>query len=181
MRVGSVFWFPRSLVLAATSAFAQKNAGLTDKEIKIGQDTPLHWTAFRWSIQGRVDAAYISRLNAQGGINAVPHLIRSDDLTPSKAVRNAARELVESEQVLGLFCSVALYPTSLENLNQRQGSASVDFSGRRDLRRTNTIVVDGVLHAAAHRGKAPRTIHSGDQARRQDRRPVSDDPSAKAI
>jgi ABC-type branched-subunit amino acid transport system substrate-binding protein len=113
-----------ALALVATSAFAQKNGpGVTDKEIKIGQTQPYSGPVSAWSVQGRVDAAYVNRLNAQGGINGRKiNLISLDDAySPPKAVERA-RELVESEHVLGLFGSVGTVPNVAvaKYLNQRK-------------------------------------------------------------
>src|SRR3981081_4624094 len=101
-----------ALALAATPAFAQKNGpGVTDKEIKIGQTQPYSGPVSAWSVQGRVDIASINRINAQGGINGrkIRMISLDDGYSPPKAVERA-RELVESEQVLGLFGSGSTVP-----------------------------------------------------------------------
>jgi ABC-type branched-subunit amino acid transport system substrate-binding protein len=113
-----------ALALAATSALAQKNGpGVTDKEIKIGQTQPYSGPVSAWSVQGRVDIASINRLNAQGGINGrkIKMISLDDGYSPPKAVERA-RELVESEQVLGLFGSVGTVPNVAvaKYLNQRK-------------------------------------------------------------
>ena len=113
-----------ALTLVASSAWAQKNGpGVTDKEIKIGQTQPYSGPVSAWSVQGRVDSAYMNRLNAQGGINGrkVKLLSLDDGYSPPKAVERA-RELVESEQVLGLFGSVGTVPNVAvaKYLNQRK-------------------------------------------------------------
>jgi ABC-type branched-subunit amino acid transport system substrate-binding protein len=111
---------PRALVplatLLALAAIAPANAqkygpGVTDKEIKIGQTQPYSGPVSAWSVQGRVDMAYINRLNAKGGINGrqIKMLSLDDGYSPPKAVERV-RELVEKEQVLGLFASVGTVP-----------------------------------------------------------------------
>jgi branched-chain amino acid transport system substrate-binding protein len=113
-----------ALMLVAAPAVAQKNGpGVTDKEIKIGQTQPYSGPVSAWSVQGRVDAAYINRLNAQGGINGrkIKMISLDDGYSPPKAVERA-RELVESEHVLGLFGSVGTVPNVAvaKYLNQRK-------------------------------------------------------------
>ena len=111
-------------LLIAASAHAQTSGpGVTDKEIKIGQTMPYSGPVSAWSVQGRVDLAYMTRLNAKGGINgrSVKLLSLDDGFSPPKAVERV-RELVESEQVLGLFGSVGTVPNVAvaKYLNQKK-------------------------------------------------------------
>lgn len=99
-------------VMIAATAHAQTNGpGVTDKEIRIGQTMPYSGPVSAWSVQGRVDLAYMKRLNAKGGIDGRSvNLISLDDgFSPPKAIERV-RELVESEKVLGLFGSVGTVP-----------------------------------------------------------------------
>jgi ABC-type branched-subunit amino acid transport system substrate-binding protein len=101
-----------ALAVPTGTAFANNDGpGVTDKEIKIGQTQPYSGPVSAWSVQGRVEAAYIKRLNAQGGINGrqIKMISLDDGYSPPKAVERA-RELVESEKVLGLFGSVGTVP-----------------------------------------------------------------------
>ena len=100
-----------ALAIGMAPAGAQQSPGVSDKEIKIGQTQPYSGPVSAWSVQGRVDMAYMNRLNAEGGINGrkVKLLSLDDGYSPPKAVERA-RELVESEQVLGLFGSVGTVP-----------------------------------------------------------------------
>lgn len=111
-------------LLIAASAHAQTNGpGVTEKEIKIGQTMPYSGPVSAWSVQGRVDLAYMTRLNAKGGINgrSIKLLSLDDGFSPPKAVERV-RELVESEQVLGLFGSVGTVPNVAvaKYLNQKK-------------------------------------------------------------
>lgn len=111
-------------MLLTTAAIAQTNGpGVTDKEIKIGQTMPYSGPVSAWSVQGRVDLAYMKRLNAKGGINGrtVKLLSLDDGFSPPKAVERV-RELVESEKVLGLFGSVGTVPNVAvaKYLNQKK-------------------------------------------------------------
>src|SRR3981081_3878044 len=59
------------LAFSATGTYAQNNGpGVTATEIKIGQTQPYSGPVSAWSIQGRVDLAYMNKINAQDGINA---------------------------------------------------------------------------------------------------------------
>jgi branched-chain amino acid transport system substrate-binding protein len=50
------------LMYPAGGAYAQVNGpGVTDTEIKIGQTQPYSGPVSAWSVQGRVDLAYINR------------------------------------------------------------------------------------------------------------------------
>ncbi|MBS0222043.1 MAG: ABC transporter substrate-binding protein, partial [Proteobacteria bacterium] len=95
------------LALSPANSFAQEaTPGVTATEITIGQTQPYSGPVSAWSVQGRVDQAYINRLNAKGGINGrkIKMLSLDDGYSPPKAIERA-RELVESDHVLGLFGS----------------------------------------------------------------------------
>jgi len=100
------------LAFSATSTYGQNNGpGVTATEIKIGQTQPYSGPVSAWSIQGRVDLAYMNKINAQGGINGrkIKLISLDDGYSPPKALERA-RELVESERVLGFFGSVGTTP-----------------------------------------------------------------------
>jgi len=118
LSLAALFMFP------AGAAYAQVNGpGVTDTEIKIGQTQPYSGPVSAWSVQGRVDLAYINRLNANGGINGrkIKMLSLDDGYSPPKAVERV-RELVEKENVLGLFGSVGTVPqvAVAKYLNQKK-------------------------------------------------------------
>src|SRR5262249_13203604 len=96
---------------------------VTATEITIGQTQPYSGPVSAWSVQGRVDTAYMNRLNAKGGINGrkVKLLSLDDAYSPPKSIERA-RELVESDHVLGLFGSVGTVPNVAvaKYLNQKQ-------------------------------------------------------------
>lgn len=110
-RLMSLLWAAAGMLLAAAANAQALGPGVTDKEIKIGQTMPYSGPVSAWSVQGRVDLAYMNRLNARGGINgrSVKLLSLDDGFSPPKSVERV-RELVESEQVLGLFGSVGTVP-----------------------------------------------------------------------
>src|SRR6201993_604837 len=92
--------------MVATPALAQKkyDTGASDTEIKIGQTIPLSGPASAYGSIGEVQAAYIRRINEQGGINGRKiNLIQYDDAyNPPKTVEQV-RKLVESDEVLSTF------------------------------------------------------------------------------
>jgi branched-chain amino acid transport system substrate-binding protein len=97
---------------SAPRAFAQADTpGVTATEITIGQTQPYSGPVSAWSIQGRVDLAYMNKINAEGGINGrkIKMISLDDGYSPPKAVERT-RELVEKDNVLGLFASVGTTP-----------------------------------------------------------------------
>ena len=96
-------------MLAATSAFAQKNygPGVSDTEIRIGQTMPYSGPASFYGIEGRAQEAWLRKINEAGGINGRKiKLVSLDDaFSPPKTVE-ATRRMVEQEGVLFTFSSV---------------------------------------------------------------------------
>ena len=96
------------MMLAASSsdALAQKkyDAGATDTEIKIGNIMPYSGPASAYGIIGKIEAAYFTMINEQGGINGrkINFISYDDGYSPPKAVEQA-RKLVESDEVLLVF------------------------------------------------------------------------------
>ncbi len=74
------------------------------KEIKLGQIMPYSGPASAYGTIGRLQAAYFSKLNREGGINGYKvNLISLDDAySPPKAVEQV-RKLVEQEDVVAIF------------------------------------------------------------------------------
>jgi branched-chain amino acid transport system substrate-binding protein len=114
----------RPLILAALSlsivglspvAAADKKYGLgvTDTEIKLGQTMPYSGPLSSLSRFGRVEAAYLRKINASGGINGRQvRLVSLDDaFAPAKTVEQT-RKLVEGDGVLAIVGSVGT-PTNL--------------------------------------------------------------------
>ena len=99
------------IVLSASGsgAVAQKSydTGATDAEIKIGNIMPYSGPQSAWSMNGRTEAAYFRKVNAEGGINGrrIKFISYDDAYSPPKAVEQA-RRLVESDEVLLIFHSL---------------------------------------------------------------------------
>jgi branched-chain amino acid transport system substrate-binding protein len=87
--------------------------GVTDTEIRIGQTAPYSGPLSSLSVFGRVEAAYLRKINASGGINGrkVTLVSLDDAFTPSKTVEQT-RKLVESDGVLAIVGSIGT-PTNL--------------------------------------------------------------------
>jgi branched-chain amino acid transport system substrate-binding protein len=96
------------VVLAATNtaSLAQKkyDTGATDTEIKIGNIMPYSGPASAYGVEGKTEAAYFNKINAEGGINGrkVKFISYDDAYSPPKTVEQA-RKLVESDEVLLIF------------------------------------------------------------------------------
>src|SRR5580704_3236229 len=93
-----------TVALASTgSALAQKkyDTGASDTEIKIGNIMPYSGPASAYGVIGKTEAAYFSKINAEGGINGrkISFITYDDGYSPPKAVEQA-RKLVESDEVL---------------------------------------------------------------------------------
>ena len=87
--------------------------GVTDTEIKLGQTMPYSGPLSSLSRFGRVEAAYLRKINASGGINGrqVTLVSLDDAFAPAKTVEQT-RKLVEGDGVLAIVGSVGT-PTNL--------------------------------------------------------------------
>ncbi|MHB8267834.1 ABC transporter substrate-binding protein [Bradyrhizobium sp.] len=102
-----------SLVLAlsagADPATAQKkyDTGATDSEIKIGNIMPYSGPLSAYALIGRTQAAFFTKVNAEGGVNGrkINFISYDDGFSPPKTVEQA-RKLVESDEVLLIFQSL---------------------------------------------------------------------------
>jgi ABC-type branched-subunit amino acid transport system substrate-binding protein len=94
------------LVATSTGTLAQKkyDTGATDTEIKIGNIMPYSGPASAYGVEGKTEAAYFNKINAEGGINGrkVKFISYDDAYSPPKTVEQA-RKLVESDEVLLIF------------------------------------------------------------------------------
>ena len=90
----------------STGALAQKkyDTGADDKTIKIGHIVPYSGPVSAYGTIGKSIVAYFAKVNDEGGINGrkVEVISLDDAYNPSKTVE-AARKLVEQEEVLLLF------------------------------------------------------------------------------
>src|SRR5216684_2437742 len=100
-----------SMVFAAAAALAdpavaQKkyDPGASDVEIKLGNIMPYSGPLSAYGLIGKTEAAYFTKINAEGGVNGRQiNLISYDDgFSPPKTVEQA-RKLVESDEVLLIF------------------------------------------------------------------------------
>ena len=102
--------------LAAPAAFAQKkyDPGATDTEIKVGNIMPYSGPASAYGTIGRAAAAYIKKVNDEGGVNGrkINFITVDDGYSPPKTVE-MARKLVEQDQVLVLWGPLGTPPNSV--------------------------------------------------------------------
>jgi len=94
------------LVATNTGTLAQKkyDTGATDTEIKIGNIMPYTGPASVYGVEGKIEAAYFNKINAEGGINGrkIRFISYDDAYSPPKTVEQA-RKLLESDEVLLIF------------------------------------------------------------------------------
>jgi len=101
------------LLATATNAYAQKKygPGVTDTEIKIGQNAPFSGPASAYSIVSKVQSAYVNMINSQGGINGRKiNLIARDDGYSTPKTIEVIRQLVEDDQVLAIVSPFGTAP-----------------------------------------------------------------------
>ena len=103
-----------AMLLAALStpftrlSLAQKSTpGITDTEIKIGQNAPFSGPASVYGQISTAETAYFKMINDQGGIfgRKIKHIALDDGYSPPKAVE-VIRRLIEEEEVAILFQTI---------------------------------------------------------------------------
>src|SRR3954452_8374112 len=100
-------------VSSVAGADKRYGPGVTDTEIKIGQTLPYTGPLSNLSSFGRVEAAYLRKINASGGINGRKvTLISLDDAYAPQKTAEQVRRLVESDGVLAIVGSMG-GPTNL--------------------------------------------------------------------
>ena len=102
------------LGLSALPASAQKSVvGITDTEIKIGQNAPFSGPASVYGQISTAESAYFKMINDQGGINGRKiNLIALDDgYSPPKSIE-VIRRLIEEDQVAFLFQTIGTAPNA---------------------------------------------------------------------
>jgi ABC-type branched-subunit amino acid transport system substrate-binding protein len=99
-------WTLVAVLVLAGRAFAA-DPGVTKSEIKIGNIMPYSGNASAYGTIGKGIAAYVKKLNEEGGINGrkINFITYDDGYTPARAVEQA-RRLVEQDQVLFIFQSL---------------------------------------------------------------------------
>jgi len=98
-----------SLTLGSGIAQAEKKygPGASDTEIKIGQTMPYSGPTSIYNTIGKAEAAYIAKINAEGGINGRKiDLLSWTTVTARQRRFEQTRRLVEQEEVLMIFGSL---------------------------------------------------------------------------
>lgn len=108
-------------VLALTVGFwtkesvAQKryDPGASDTEIKVGNIMPYSGPASSYAVIGKIQAAYVEMINAQGGVNGrkIKFISYDDAYSPPKSIEQA-RRLVESDEVVAIFSALGTPPNA---------------------------------------------------------------------
>lgn len=101
-----------ALVIALTAtgsghAQTKYDPGVTDTEVLIGQTNPYTGPLSSYSTQGRVQAAYYTMINEQGGVNGrkIKFISLDDGYSPPRTVEQT-RRLVEEDQVVAIVGSM---------------------------------------------------------------------------
>ena len=101
--------------LATSPAAAQKkyDTGASDTEIKVGNTNPYSGPASAYGVIGKTIAAYLNKINAEGGVNGrkINFVSYDDGYSPPKTVEQV-RKLVESDEVLLLFQTLGTPPNT---------------------------------------------------------------------
>ena len=131
----------RRTVLGALAAMAASSAlraqkrygpGVSDSEIKIGSTMPFSGPVSILGTLGKAAQAYVSKINAEGGINGRKiRLLQYDDgYNPGKALE-LTRKLVEQDEVLFIYQTVGTATNNAIHryLNGRKIPQLLIFSG----------------------------------------------------
>ena len=168
-----------ALATSAWPARAENAPGITDTEIKIGQTMPYSGPASAYGAIGKAETAYFKMINEQGGVNGRKiNLISLDDgYSPPKTVEQI-RRLVEQEQVAFIFQSLGTPSNSAirQYLNDNKVPQLFVATGASHVVRPPAFSLDDGLATRTIRPR--RSIYAkyilADQARRQDRRALSE-------
>lgn len=98
-----------ALAVASAGVHAQKryDTGASDTEVKIGNIVPYSGPVSAYGTIGKTAAAYLAKVNAEGGVNGrkINFISVDDAYTPSKTVEQA-RKLVEQDEVFAIFLPI---------------------------------------------------------------------------
>jgi branched-chain amino acid transport system substrate-binding protein len=107
VRLSVVLAFALTAGAGVAQAEKKYGPGASDSEIKIGQTMPYSGPASIYNTIGKSEAAYIAKINAEGGLNGrkINLLSLDDGYSPPRTVEQT-RKLVEQEEVLMIFGSL---------------------------------------------------------------------------
>ncbi|MDO8705586.1 MAG: ABC transporter substrate-binding protein [Sulfuricaulis sp.] len=96
-----------SLVNVGAQAQKRYDTGASDTEIKIGNIAPYSGPVSAYGTIGKTAAAYLAKVNAEGGVNGrkINFISVDDAYNPSKTVEQA-RKLVEQDEVFAIFLPI---------------------------------------------------------------------------
>jgi branched-chain amino acid transport system substrate-binding protein len=101
-----------SLAASAATGESKYDSGASDTEIRVGNTMPYSGPASAYGLVGKIQAAYFNMINDHGGINGrkITFISYDDAYSPPKTVEQA-RKLVESDEVLFIFCTLGTPPS----------------------------------------------------------------------
>jgi branched-chain amino acid transport system substrate-binding protein len=110
-------------IVLATGPVAAQGPGVTATEIRIGNTNPYSGPASAYGTLGKTIAAYVRKLNDEGGINGrkINFITYDDAFSPPKTTE-MTRRLVEQDQVLLIFQATGTASNSAihKYMNQRK-------------------------------------------------------------
>ena len=100
----NLFLVTAIMVWAIEFSRAADTPGVSATEITLGQTMPYSGPASTFSLQGKVNVAYMNMINDQGGINSRKiNLVSRDDGYSTPKTVEQIRRLVEEDNVLAIF------------------------------------------------------------------------------
>src|SRR5579863_2937187 len=110
-------------IAVTTTAVAADTPGVTATEIKIGNTVPYSGPASSYSVLGKLETAFFSMVNEQGGVagHKINYISLDDNYSPPKTVEQI-RRLVEEEKVDFTFATLGTPTNSaiVHYMNQKK-------------------------------------------------------------
>ncbi len=113
IKLSPVLCIAQFAVMFSIAIPASAEPGVTPTEIMLGQTMPYSGPVSAFSTVGKAMAAYIAKVNAEGGVNGrkIKIISLDDGYSPPKAVEQT-RRLVEQDGVFFMFGSMGTAPQS---------------------------------------------------------------------
>ena len=165
-------------VAIAAGAVAADTPGVTATEIKIGNTVPYSGPASSYSVLGKLESAFFSMVNEQGGVagHKIDYISLDDNYSPPKTVEQI-RRLVEEDKVAFTFATLGTPTNSaiVHYMNQKKVPQLFVSTGADKWGDYKQTPVDHRLAAQlSHRGADLYEVHPAAQAECEDRDPVSE-------
>lgn len=162
----------RTVLMAALASvplagLAQRSPSARSTPIRIGMTAPLSGAASAYGQIAKTAAAYLRKINDDGGINGrkIEFLIGDDGYNTAKTVE-VTRRLVEDDEVLAMFASVGSAPNSAvqKYLNQKKvpqifiGSGATKWDNPKEFAYTVPWQPNYIVDAAAYTAYLDRSV-----------------------